>query len=320
MEIMNEKDRKKIIYETRKFGGIGLRRQTLRVHKNGAKFPISKAYIEDELLDPEIEYTLVLIPEVKIADKTSITLTYFHRKKGPNIFYSYPDGVLNEKEKGRLLEVMIQAAKEEFFVHQSYFLSTLNYYFEIPSEWARGNKELIMISVVLDRRINQAIEEIIQAILIDFTSNLKEKKGLFKALYINALDSIPDEEQADIKLISENLKLRIRDFHQKLKLMLYRKMKRFIITVSVDLEKNLDFKHLAQEISGAEFNPERFPGLIMKIEKPTATIILFSTGKIVITDLKNTSETEQVVEKVIKKLDKIGVKLANPKISIQNTK
>lgn len=315
---MNEKDRKKLIYETRKFGGIGLRRQTLRVHKNGAKFPISKTYIEDELLDPEIEYTLVLIPEVKIADKTSITLTYFHRKKGPNIFYSYPDDALNEKEKERLLDVMVQAAKEEFFVLQSSILSTLNYYFEIPSEWARGNKELMMLSVILDRKINQTIEEIVRAICIDFTSNLKEEKGLFKALYINAIDSIPDEEQANIQIISESLKLRIRDFHQKLKLILHQKKKKLIITVSVDVENKIDLDYLAKEISGAEFNPEKFPGLILKIDKPNATIIIFSTGKMVITDLKNTSETEQIVEEVIKKLNKIGIKIANPKISIQN--
>ena len=47
MKMMNEKDRKDIISEVQKFGGIGLRHQSLRVHKNGAKFPISKTYIDD---------------------------------------------------------------------------------------------------------------------------------------------------------------------------------------------------------------------------------------------------------------------------------
>ena len=67
MEIMNEKERKKMIVDSHKFGGISLRGQLLRVHKNGAKFPISKAYIDDELLDPAVSYTLILIPEAKIA-------------------------------------------------------------------------------------------------------------------------------------------------------------------------------------------------------------------------------------------------------------
>ena len=81
MKMMIEKDRKNIISEVQKFGGIGLRHQSLRVHKNGAKFPISKNYIDDELLDPEILYTLILIPEIKIATRTGVVLSYFARKK-----------------------------------------------------------------------------------------------------------------------------------------------------------------------------------------------------------------------------------------------
>ena len=57
LNVMNEKERKRIILESRKFGGLSLRRQKLRVHKNGAKFPISKIYIDDEVLDPKISYT-----------------------------------------------------------------------------------------------------------------------------------------------------------------------------------------------------------------------------------------------------------------------
>ena len=60
---MNEKDRNNIILEVQKCGGIGLRRQELKVHKNGAKFTINKVYIDDGLIDPEVKYTMVLIPE-----------------------------------------------------------------------------------------------------------------------------------------------------------------------------------------------------------------------------------------------------------------
>jgi len=73
---------------------------------------------------------------------------------------------------------------------------------------------------------------------------------------------------------------------------------------------------IAQKIEGAEFNPEKFPGLIMKSENPNVTIILFSKGRMVFTGLKRKSEAEQIVLKAINKIRKLGVNITNPKISI----
>jgi len=320
MEIMNEKDRKKLILESRKFGGISLRRQMLRVHKNGAKFPISKAYIDDELLDPDVSYTLILIPEAKIATKTIVTLTFFKRKKGPLMFYSFPENTLNNMEEESIVEMITQSFKERFFILQSSIVCSLNYYFEIHSDLARGNKEILMISVILDRKINQAIKEIIQSLCIDFESQLNSNKEIFKALYINELDLFTDEEHVDIKRINEDLKASIKEFYNKTTVLLRQKTMKHVITVSLEIEKKLDLNQIAQEIEGVEFNPERFPGLVMKIGKPSATILIFSTGKMVITGMKNTSEAEQVVDIVLKKIRKVGINISNPKISVESIK
>lgn len=86
------------------------------------------------------------------------------------------------------------------------------------------------------------------------------------------------------------------------------------------MKKKLDLNQIAQKIEGAEFNPERFPGLIIKSQNPSATIILFSKGKMVITGLKRTSEAKQIVDKVINELREIGINLTNPKISIESIK
>ena len=58
----------------------------------------------------------------------------------------------------------------------------------------------------------------------------------------------------------------------------------------------------------------------MKSENPSATIILFVTGKMVISGLKRTSEAEQVVDKAINKIGELGINLTNPKISIESIK
>lgn len=320
MEIMNEKERKKIIQESRKFGSISLRRQILRVHKNGAKFPISKAYIDDELLDPEVSYTLILIPEAKIATNTNVTLTFFKRKSGPHIFYSFPEGALNNIEKENITEIMIHSSNEGFFHHQSSSISSINYYFELHSEWARGNKEMLMISVILNQKVSPAIEEVVQSLSIEFESQLNSTRDMFKALYMSELGSFSGEEQANIVRFSEDLKSKLQDFYKKIKLLQHRKNAKYVLTVSLETEQKLNLNKIAQKIEGAVFNAEKFPGLVMKGENPSVTIILFSSGKMVITGLKSSIEADPVVDKAITKLGDSGVKITSHKITLETVK
>ena len=319
MEIINEKDRKKLILESQKYGGISLRRQKLRVHKNGAKFPISKAYIDDELLDPEISYTLILIPEVKIADQTIVSLTFFKRRSGPLIYYYYPENSLNATEKASIMDIMVQVSNEKYFIHQSSNLSSLNYYFEIHSDWARGKKEMLMISVILNTKITKSIEDIILSICIDFETDLTSIKDIYKALYDKDLDSFSDEEQSDIEKISRILRTKIKELHKKIRILDSQKFTKVIFRGSMEIEKKLDLTQIAQGIQDAEFNPEKFPGLIMKIEKPNATILMFSDGKLMITDLENPSKVDQVVDIIMEKLKNIGIIIPKPEITIEST-
>ncbi len=320
MEIINEKDRKKLILESQKYGGISLRRQKLRVHKNGAKFPISKAYVDDELLDPEISYTLILIPEVKIADQTIVSLTFFKRRSGPLIYYYYPENSLKVTEKVSIVDTMISASNEKYFIHQSSNLSSLNYYFEIHSEWARGKKEMLMISVILNTKITKSIEDITLSICIDFETDLTSIKDIYKALYDKDLGSFSDEEQSDIEKISRILRTKIKELHKKIRILDSQKFTKVIFKGSMKIEKKLDLTQIAQGIQDAEFNPEKFPGLVMKIEKPNATILMYSDGKLMITNLENPSKVDLLVDTIVEKLKSIGIIIPKPEITIESSK
>jgi hypothetical protein len=63
MMLIDGKERKKLIIEAKKYGGITIPRMKLQVHQSGAKFPISKVYVDDEQLNPDAFYTLLIIPE-----------------------------------------------------------------------------------------------------------------------------------------------------------------------------------------------------------------------------------------------------------------
>ncbi len=96
------------------------------------------------------------------------------------------------------------------------------------------------------------------------------------------------------------------------------KIENVVGTVVVEIEEKVDLNQIARKLPDVEYNPERFPGLVMRIEKPRATILIFSTGKMVVTGLRKASESDKVVQKVIKNIKKAGIDVKNPVITIQN--
>jgi len=96
------------------------------------------------------------------------------------------------------------------------------------------------------------------------------------------------------------------------------KIENVVATVVVSIEDKIDLTIIARKHIDVEYNPERFPGLVMRIEKPRATILIFSTGKMVVTGMRRASEAEAVVDKAIRKIKKAGVEIGEPEITIQN--
>jgi len=96
------------------------------------------------------------------------------------------------------------------------------------------------------------------------------------------------------------------------------KIENVVATVVVEITEKIDLNVIARKHADVEYNPERFPGLVMRILKPKATILIFSTGKMVVTGMRKASEADRVVEKVLKNIKKAGIKVSNPEITIQN--
>ncbi|MCG2881064.1 MAG: TATA-box-binding protein [Vulcanisaeta sp.] len=93
------------------------------------------------------------------------------------------------------------------------------------------------------------------------------------------------------------------------------RIENIVATAEFGIKINLD--RLAERIAGAEYNPEAFPGLI--IRKHRSSVLLFSTGKAVITGSKSEEELERNVNELIAILEKNGVVIPEkPKVKVQN--
>ena len=91
------------------------------------------------------------------------------------------------------------------------------------------------------------------------------------------------------------------------------------IVATASLGKPVSLTKLARTQTNTEYNPEQFPGLVLRIKKPKSAVLVFSSGNLVCTGTKSISQVKEVISQVIKQLAKIGVKITDkPKISVQN--
>ncbi|MBS3098611.1 TATA-box-binding protein [Candidatus Pacearchaeota archaeon] len=91
------------------------------------------------------------------------------------------------------------------------------------------------------------------------------------------------------------------------------------IVATTSLGKPVSLTKLARTQSNTEYNPEQFPGLVLRIPKPKSAVLVFSSGNLVCTGTKSVSQVREVIDKVIKQIGKIGVKITDrPRITVQN--
>lgn len=81
----------------------------------------------------------------------------------------------------------------------------------------------------------------------------------------------------------------------------------------------IDLNVISRKYVDTRYNPERFPGLITKVEDTGATVLLFSTGKMVITGLKAADKAAPTVDHVLGMLEASGFAFDEaPVIELQN--
>lgn len=96
------------------------------------------------------------------------------------------------------------------------------------------------------------------------------------------------------------------------------KIQNVVATATIEVDEKLDLVKIHGAVDGTEYNPERFPGVIMKLENPRASILVFSTGKMVITGMRAEADVKDVMANLTKQLKKAKIPVKNPKTEIVN--
>lgn len=91
-----------------------------------------------------------------------------------------------------------------------------------------------------------------------------------------------------------------------------------VATVTINVTEKINLLQILNNYSKSEYNPEVFPGLILRIEDPKATFLIFTSGKMILTGLSHLTDVEHAVNKMLKNLEKAGVRLKDPLIKVVN--
>ncbi len=132
-----------------------------------------------------------------------LVLTYFHQIKGPSVLMSYPNEKLEEDIINRLLKFFDLEIDETFFeiVLITKKKKIINFNFEIPSEWARGKKEFVMLSLIMKKEYES---ESMYAFIVDSSYKILKTKNVFKSLYKD--DDFRNSNDIEIDITYEQIR------------------------------------------------------------------------------------------------------------------
>ncbi|RLF69633.1 MAG: TATA-box-binding protein, partial [Thermoplasmata archaeon] len=79
-----------------------------------------------------------------------------------------------------------------------------------------------------------------------------------------------------------------------------------VATSELNVPLNLNNIAITLGLERVEYEPEQFPGLVYRVEKPKVVALLFGSGKIVCTGARNEEEIREALDQIVKELTDSG--------------
>ncbi|MFH1780067.1 MAG: hypothetical protein ABH803_02895 [Candidatus Micrarchaeota archaeon] len=74
------------------------------------------------------------------------------------------------------------------------------------------------------------------------------------------------------------------------------------IVASANLKVELDLFNIAMEIDNVEYEPEQFPGAIMRLKDIGTTLLLFKNGKVICSGAKSEAQIGRSIKRAVELL------------------
>ncbi|PKL62182.1 MAG: TATA-box-binding protein [Methanomicrobiales archaeon HGW-Methanomicrobiales-2] len=99
----------------------------------------------------------------------------------------------------------------------------------------------------------------------------------------------------------------------------YESLKVENIVASGVIAGSIDLEMVSDKIKNCELNTKRFPGAVYRIEKPKIASLIFSSGKVVLTGIRNNQDLHDGLELIMQSLKDAGVDTYDePQVAVTN--
>jgi len=91
------------------------------------------------------------------------------------------------------------------------------------------------------------------------------------------------------------------------------------IVASGAIADSIDLETISKNIEGCDLNTKRFPGAVYRMETPKIASLIFSSGKVVLTGIRDTESLDKGLLLIIDKLKKAGIPCYDePRVAVTN--
>ena len=91
------------------------------------------------------------------------------------------------------------------------------------------------------------------------------------------------------------------------------------IVASGSIADSIDLVMISAKMKNCDLNKKRFPGAVLRLQNPKITVLVFSSGKVVITGIKSHDEFVRGLDNLIQRMKKAGVTCHDaPEVAVTN--
>lgn len=87
----------------------------------------------------------------------------------------------------------------------------------------------------------------------------------------------------------------------------YIQFKNIVFSANLNMQLNLNKVALGLGLENVEYEPDKFPGMVYRLFVPKVVILIFSTGRLVITGCKEYNDALEALDIIVRDLEEMGI-------------
>jgi len=89
------------------------------------------------------------------------------------------------------------------------------------------------------------------------------------------------------------------------------------VVASTNIDRIIPLDKLLGVLEASEYEPEQFPGLIFRLDKPKVASLIFRSGKIICIGARSVAESKMGLKEIIKRIKRIGIRVNEDNIDVK---